>query len=307
MAKEAMTTYCRAQANINKVLKDTDERRKSLSERIRTYRSLLQDELTQRNISCVEWTPEGKNDPVYFRLKENSNTPTIDVEMIMTILRSTDNDSLILFADKNGHDLPKMLSAMLNVEIKKRYTKKTGKMSLSISNAKERGYSRQVTPKEVTQLASDLYTAREELTNLRNTDNKRKQAHIEEQREVEEEVKNSLRDKDPTNKMTRIHMMQDNEEWIYYLRCKEKEKTPNIGVRKIVPMVEDALAKALTSQGFGREYSAQFIPTTNFWDEVTQHLSTCLNNAMQNTKTISKLTLDRGAPRKRRTKQNLAN
>jgi hypothetical protein len=257
-------------------------------------------------MSCVEWTPEGKDDPVYFRLKENSNTPTIDVEMIMTILRSTNNDNLILFADKNGHDLPKMLSAMLNVEIKKRYTKKTGKTSLSISNAKERGYSRQVTPKEVTQLASDLYTAREELTNLRNTDNKRKQTHIEEQREVEEEVKNLLKEKDPTNKMTRIHMMQDNEEWIYYLRCKEKEKAPNIGVRKIVPMVEDALAKALTSQGFGREYSAQFIPTTIFWDEVTQHLSTCLNNAMQNTKIISKLTLDRGAPRKRRTKQSLA-
>tara|TARA_B110001450_G_scaffold237836_1_gene244400 strand:- start:277 stop:1191 length:915 start_codon:yes stop_codon:yes gene_type:complete len=298
-AKEAMTSYCRAQAEINKVARESDESRKLLSERIKTYRSLLQDELVTRKLSCIEVTPTGETDPIYFRIKEGNVTSPIEINMVMTILKGVDGERLLSFAEKSGHDLPKMFAAMLNFEIKERYTKKSGNMQLSISNAKERGYVRQhTTPNEVVQLAHDLYSARSELAKLRDTSNKRKQSHVEEQKIVEETVKTSLKEKDPVNKMTRVHMMQDGDEWVYYLRCKEKIKKPTLGVRKIVPMVEDALVKTLQSQGFGREFTNTFKPSPYFWDEVTKHLSSSINETLSGTQLVDSLTLDRGAPRK---------
>ena len=300
-SKEAMASYCRAQANINKVARETDEARKLLGERIRTYRSLLQDELTTRNMTCAEMTPDGQSDPVFFRMKQANATPPIDLSMVMTILKETGGEGLHSYADDNGHDLPKMLAAMLHTEIKTRYTKKSGKMTLSITNAKERGYVRpQSTPTEIAQLAHDLYSTRTELAKLRDTDKQRKQVHVEEQRLVEEQVKTTLKDKDPVNHMTRVHMTQDGDEWVYYLRCKDQTKTTTFGARKIVPMVEDALVKTLQSQGLGREFTSQFCPTVQFWEEMADHLTSSMEGALRASKTTTTLTLDRGAPRKAR-------
>ena len=282
-------------------MRESDEARKILSERIRTYRSLLQDELLARKMSCIEMTPAGQNDPVYFRIKEGNTMPQLDVNMVVTILREIDNEQLHTFADKNGHDLPKMLAAMLNAKIKDRYSKKNGKPSLSISNTKERGYVRQhSTPDDVIQLAKNLYVARNELAQLRNISKQRKEAHVHDQRNVEEQVKAILKEKDPVNQMTRVHMTQDGDEWVYYLRCKETVRKPTVGVRKIVPMVEDALVKTLQSQGLGREFNSQFCPTVQFWEEVVKHLSSSFDDALHATKTTSSLTLDRGAPRTRK-------
>ena len=144
-----------------------------------------------------------------------------------------------------------------------------------------------------------MYAARSELAKLRESNNKRKQSHLDEQRLVEDQVKSSLKEKDPVNQMTRVHMMQDGDEWVYYLRCKEKSTKPTLGVRKIVPMVEEALVRTLQSQGLGREFTNSFSPSVSFWEEVTEHLSTSINGVLSASKTTDFLTLDRGAPRKR--------
>ena len=298
-SKEAITVYCRAQANINKLVKETDEQRKVLGERVRTFRSLLQDELLTRKMSCVEMTPPGQSEPIYFRIKEGNVSPHIDLNLVLTILKGTDDERLHVFAEKNGHDLPKMLAASLSAEIKERYTKKSAKPSLTISKVKERGFARQHNiPIEVVQLAHDLHAARAELTKVRESDNQRKKVHMDEQRSVEEQVKTALKDEDPVNQMTRVHMLQDGDEWVYYLRRKNKTKKPGLGVRKIVPMVEEALTKTLESRGMGREFANRFCPTVQFWEELATHLSNSIDEELSACKSTSTLTLDRGAPRK---------
>ena len=101
--KNAMAQYCKAQAQINKIVKESDESRRQLNERIRTYRSLLQDELMQRQLSCVEVPIEGK-DPLYLRLKSTNTTMSIDADLILDFLKKIDNSVLNPFADRNGHD-----------------------------------------------------------------------------------------------------------------------------------------------------------------------------------------------------------
>lgn len=306
--KSAMSLYCKAQAQINKIEKETNDHRKQLNERIRTYRSLLHDELTTRHLTCVEMPVEGK-DPVYVRLKSNSTTPSIDADLILGILRDIDSGILGTFAEKAGHDLPKMISSLLAHEIKSKHTKKSDKTSLSVSNTKERGYERPLSsdlPDQVRQLASDLIAAQEELSTLRQRQNTSKRPIVEEQKAVQDEVKESLKTTDPVSMTARVHMMQDGDEWVYYLRCKEKETAPSIGVKKIVPMVEATMAKVLEEEGLGREYNSTYRLTATFWNKVEIMLKQSIDIARQETKKSSKISLDRGAPRAGRLRKQTA-
>ena len=184
--KAAMSQYCKAQAAINKLNKETDDARKSLTERIRTYRSLLHDELTQRRVSCLEMPVEGK-EPVYVRLKSTSVTANLDQTLIADILCKISHADLSGLADKNGHDFPKMITSFFSNEVKTKHTKKRDKTTLSISNAKERGFTRTEqsdVPESVRQVASDLIKTQEELGNLRKRQNISKRPIVEEQKAV---------------------------------------------------------------------------------------------------------------------------
>jgi len=294
-----MAQYCKAQAQINKLDKDSDEAKRTLNERVRTYRSLLQDELTKQNLTCVEFAEDGK-EPIYLRLKEQTSSPPIDAELIVSIFSKLDSQSLVSVAEKNGHDLPKMLANILTTHIRASYTKKSDKSTLSISNTKERGFQSRQIPSDVMQIATDLLKARSELSTLRQQQKNAKKPIVEEQKMVEETVKEALKATDPKNMTTRVHMMQDGDEWVYYLRCKEKEVAPTLGIRKIVPMVENALVRTLKDVGMGREYSASFKMNTSFWMAFRSHLESTMETTRQQTKTSSRLTLDRGAPRRTR-------
>lgn len=298
--REAMAQYCKAQAQINKLDKDADDTRRTLNERVRTYRSLLHDELTKQNLTCIEVAEDGK-DPIYLRLKEQTSSPSIDAELIVDIFKTiVDSQLLGSVAEKHGHDLPKMLSSILTTQIRTSYTKKTDKSTLTISNTKERGFESKPVPSDVTQIATDLLKARAELSELRQTQKTAKQPIVEEQKLVEETVKDALKASDPKNMTTRVHMMQDGDEWVYYLRCKQKEVAPTIGIRRVVPIVESALVKTLHDSGMGREYSASFKIGAVFWNAFRSHLESTIDMKRQETKTTSRLTLDRGAPRRRR-------
>lgn len=295
-----MAQYCKAQAQINRLDKESDDVKRALTERVRTYRSLLLDELSKQKLSCVELAEEGK-EPVYLRLKQQTTSPSIDADLIVNIFTKLDSQALASLAEKYGHDLPKMLLNILTSQIRESYTQKTDKTTLSISNTKERGFqAKNNIPADVMQIASDLLRTRSELATLRQQQKNSKKPMLEEQRMVEDTVKEALKATDPKGMTTRVHMMQDGDEWVYYLRCKEKEIAPSIGIRKIVPMVENALVKTLNDSGMGREYSASFKMGAAFWTAFRANFETTMEMTRQQTKTSSRLTLDRGAPRRTR-------
>lgn len=300
-SRAAMSTYCKAQAQINKIEKENDEQRKALNERIKTCRSLLHDDMIARNLSCIEMIPEGSETPVYLRVKSQTTMEPVDANTVMDILRRIEHTTLTEIAEKNGHDLPKMLTTLLGAHIKEKHTIKTDKSSLSITSAKERGFTRELqesAPDQMLQMASDLLLARSELSTLKQKQNSDKQTCIEEQKEVEDIVKTSLKKTDPVNMMTRVHMMQDGNEWVYYLRCKEKEVRQSVGIRKIIPMVEASVVHVLSTMGMGREFDASFKLNGQFWKEFYTDLEQRMQVAKSETKRQSRLCLDRGAPRR---------
>lgn len=299
--KAAMSTYCKAQAQINKMEKECDEERRMLNERIRTYRSVLHENMIANNLTCMELHPDDNSDPIYVRVKHNTQTRNLDFELIMEIMKQIDYSTISTCADKQGHDLPRMLTHMINTEIKEKHTRTSEKSCLSITKTRERGFERSrdktTVPTAMLQMGNDLVNARNELSGLKQKNaNTRKQC-IEEQKEVEEVVKTALRKTDPVNMMTRVHMMQNGDEWVYYLRCKEKEKVPTIGIRKIIPMVELAIVHALSNLGLGREFSPVFRPNAMFWKAFETELSNQFEHAKSTVTRESRLSLDRGAPR----------
>lgn len=296
--RDAMMRYCKAQAELNSLNKARAEEEKLVSERVRTYRSLLNDELQRNRLTCCEIIPDDAVDPVYVRVKAQKQVPKLDAGLFINILRSIDLDQLASKAEKCGHDLPRMYVSIVSDEIKHKHTRRSGQTAVSITACKERGFSlgTNATPVEVRRLANHLLKARDELKSLRHESKKLKRPHEEEQHMVQEEVKETLRAVDPVNKVQRVHMTQDGHEWVYFLRCKESSRPEALGMRKAFPLLEAALARSLESNGFDRGFTEGLRLTPNFWEEVSTHLTEDINKT-QTPKETSRLTLERGAPR----------
>lgn len=296
---DAMMRFCRAQADINSLMKSRADREKTVSERVRTYRSLLHDELLQNGLTCCEVIPDGALDPVYVRVKSQKTAPKLDADFLIKILRGIDDERLATKAEKYGHDLPRMLVAIVSDELKKMQTpSKRDKTTLSVSASKERGFTvvTNSTPLEVRRLANELLSASCELKSLRAESKKLRRPHEEEQDMVQEEVKATLKTTDPVNKVQRVHMTQDGQECVYFLRCKESMHTKSLGIRTAFPMLEEAIASSLESVGFDRGYSERLCLTKSFWEAVSRRLISDFEKA-QAAKETSRLSLERGAPR----------
>lgn len=303
----AVTEFCKAQAHINSMNDKTENKRRNLHERIKTYRSLLHNELEARNISCFEIQREGK-DPSYIRVKDVLPTPTFDPDNILKILESSTSDSSYIesYAEKNGHDFPKMITAAVLHEIRKKSSsEKHGKTSLQVSKIKEKGYKKPdfILPNNLKSMANDLLAAKEELQTFRKELSREKEPSVQKQKLVEESVKNVLASSDPVTKTSRIHMQQGGDEWVYYLRCKEKTKVSRLGVRKVASLLEDAFAKTLSSQGFGREYNRSLILRKEFWKAFMITFMKDIEDFKQKeTKVVSSLSLDKAAPKAKKKK-----
>lgn len=300
-AKDSVAAYCRAQSEINKVDKTNEEQRKSLNERIKTCRSLLHDELANKQITCIEVYDDTETDPYYFRLKPQVSNANICMDDIAHVLAHLNRDVLNACAEKHNHDLPKMVLSTIQTYIKEE-KRKSDKTTLTISNSRERGYNRdlktEIAP-ETMQVAKDLLSARKELNGLKQKQSTDKKESLTVQKEVESVVKEALKKSDPQNMTTRVHMMQGDSEWVYYLRCKETERSAPLGIRRILPLVEKALLLLLDEHGMSREYNGTQIFSNDFWDTLSRRIATDLEKMSQEKKTVSKLSLDKAAPRKR--------
>lgn len=298
----AMFEYCKAQAMINDINRGSREKKEKLLERIKTCRSMLQDEMQTNKLTCVEVFEDNCEEPVYLRITPGSSSPRIDHQFIMDVFRQAADTSIMQSAEKSGHDLPRTLSHLLTSEIRCKHTKESGKSTISISKAKERGFTRESqanVTKSIRQTASDLLLAKKEMGKLKAKDTTDKKHIIEQQKQVEETVKQALRKADPVGLTTRVQITQEGGDWTYYLRCKEKESVPKLGIRKVQPLVEAAATHALTAMGRTREFTSSLLSTEAFWDTFSNELSREIDtDTASTTKKTSRLSLDRGAPRR---------
>jgi hypothetical protein len=300
MAQEAIQSYCRAQAKINEIDKTNEETKKTLSERVKTCRSIVFDELQRHKVRCIEVIPEG-GQPVYFRLKQSFPDYVVSLNNILSILKNINTDEMYEEAEKNENDIPRIISAILQKELQtQRTTNTTTKETLVISDSKERGYdiSQYTIADNTRQLANELLVAKKELKNFQNEQQTKKKISISEQKEAEPYVKTALKEMDPVSNTSRIHMLQNGNEWIYYLRLREQKKKTKVGIRVVVPLVEDAAAEVLKMQGMSREFNTS--TKKLFWTSFLDRVKHEYEHLESKEKISSRLSLDRGPPRKKK-------
>ena len=300
-AKECISVFCKAQAQLNNIDRKNEGQRKIIQERIKTCRSLLLDELSKHNISCVEINIEGDSTPMFIRLKPKNVNVKLTSDEVVSILENNISNIGNL-AENNGYDLPKMLSAIIQDHIKqKRETNTDNGHTLSITNSRERGFSKDsgALTQEFTNIAQNMIKDTRELCSVRKTIKEEKQPIVEQQKSVEADVVKALAKHDPQKKTQKIHMNQQEGNSVYYLRCRESTVRQNMGIRKIVPIIENAANKCLENFGFSRD----FMPTTplpkKFWNDVIFQIKVDFDKINSEVITKNKLTLDKAATLKK--------
>ena len=297
--KESVAIYCRAQAQINELDKDQQEERKALTERVRTFRQLIHDEMLQANLTCMEVEYDGQ--PFYFRLRPSMPAEQLGTDDILDILSNMTHEMLLGLVDKYDNHLPRMISAAFNAVMKERKQQPDAppKLNLSISNSRERGYDRtHATSINLTQMGKDMLEAKRAIEAIRQQQSERKRAPVEEQKRVEHKVRETLQQMDPVTMTQRVHMVQNDGDWIYYLRCKEKKRNVRtVGVRKALPMVENASERVLQRLGVSIDFTGAL--PAQFWNAMREEIETHFEAFASNSKSSYSITLNRGAPRKR--------
>lgn len=297
-ASDTIATFCRAQASINEIERGSTERRKAVSERIKTCRSLILEEMVQNNQSCVEVATG--DDPVFLRVKYPTSSPQIHFDSVLDLLREITPQMLEEAADKCDGRLPRMLGHCASFLYKAK-RKVSSRPTLSISATKERGYQREdaVTP-GISRMAQEMVEAKKELKALGKEVGEMKSSAIEQQRMVKESIAQHLKRTDPKMMTQKVHMTLPDGEWIYFLRCKERQVAKPVGVRMLPPIIERITAATLQGAGISDEYAhARNSMDDAFWEGMERGLAEVFEDIASQTKTVSRVTLDRGAPRKR--------
>lgn len=298
-AKECISVFCKAQAQLNSIDKKNESERKIIQERIKTCKSLLLDQLSKENISCVEINIEGDRAPMFIRLKPKNVNVTLTVEEVVAVLE-TNIPNLGELAEDNGYDLPKMLSSVIQEHIRqKRETTSRDEHTLSVTSFRERGFSKHSgsLPHEYAEIAKNMIKDTRELSVVKKNVREEKRPIVEQQKSVEAEVIKAISKHDPKKKTQKIHMNQQEGNSVYYLRCKESIIRNNMGVRKIVPLVENAVNKCLENFGLSRDYVSSM--PNKFWADLLCQIKMDYEKMNSEVKKKDKLTLDRAATSKK--------
>lgn len=317
-AVDCVTAYCKAQACINKIENENDATRRELVERIRTQRSMLHDALVRDKATCVEVYHESDAQPVLFRLQPAFTHISLNSEIAMNLLTNVDNSQYDAHAEKCGHDVPKMLSNILRFKVREmRAQQPQAKMRLVIDTPKQRendatcgdvasrdAAQRLAASPLFVESARDLLDAREQLNELRQLSATQKQDHMQTQKQVTPIVRRVLTHDDPDTQMKRVQIQRDGKEWMYYLRCKDVKKTKHMGVRRVAPLLEQSVANVLTANGLSREYLGIFQLNALFWSDVRRELDALMAGDALKQQPETKITLDRGPPRRKKKKSD---
>lgn len=302
-AKDGVSVFCKAQAEMNKIEKQNEDVKKSLNERIKTFRTIVSEELNNKNIDCFELYPDDNDtDPIYFRMKPNVPNMNINHEEMKSALEMLSKEVIHQFAERCENDIPKMIAHSVQEFLRSRNKSKSSTKTLQITSSKERGFEKDTTQvsEETIQAAKNLLSAREELSGIKKTTSEKKKPLVAKQKQVEETVRKALKASDPESMTSKVHMVQNDSEWIYYLRCKEEEKKVPMGIRKIISIIELCSTELLDQQGYSRRYDASLSLDSDFWSKFSERMFDTYKNTAEETKKTSKLSLNRGAPKLRK-------
>ena len=295
-----VAAYCRAQLELNDIDKQHHAAKKVLNERIRSGRSIVLQECEQKLIDSFQvYNKHDEGQPQYFIIKKSHPKVNVTSCDIHNALRTLDFTSL-METPQVERDLPKMVAvAIMNVIQQDKKPSTAPKMTLQISNTPPSGgvsTSIQHISEDMRRVSEDIVTARHEMSLLRKTIVECKKPGTTIQKSVELVVKETLFEMDPSHMKTRVQMKQHDCDWIYYLRCKKVERQVPIGIRKASPIVECAVSALMEERGMTRICSPGLIHDQPFWAAVAHTVGDKFETAASEKKTVTKLTLDRGAP-----------
>ena len=302
---EAIGVFCKAQSKMKIIERETEEVIRNLNERIKTCRNIIHDEMRKKGISCAE-VFACDDEPVYLRCKPQVQSGPVKGSDVVRFLEEMSNKSLEVLAEKCEYDLPRMIAEFINLSIKEERKNSTNEAdaptSLTISKAKERNFTglEDRLNEETKSTAKEFLIARKELAQLRQIQNQKKKDCKEEQKRVEDDVKTVLKLKDPDNMTQKVHITQDDGDWMYFLQCKEKHENKTVGLRKALPLIENCVTKSLEENGLPKQYISSTLYSNTFLDTLRKTLIEEFKKIEDEVVSKTKITLNRGAPRKKK-------
>ena len=297
-----IAVYCKAQTQIMSIDKEHHEKVKELQTKIKTCRTIIQDELEKNNISCFEVVAEGEESATYFRIQRNCVQREVTPDIVQDVLQRINVSDFISHADKCGYVFSKMLSSYIYSNIRE-LSKNNDKCKLTINNTCERGFVRSENNDvnaEVKNIALELLTTRKDLKTLKQNIIEEKTQPTLKLKNINDDVIKCLKESNPDTMTQKVHVMQGNGQETYYLRCKEKEQKKKIGVKKAKVMLEEIVNDVLDGYGLSRDFSPTTPIPNDLWDAINNKFVesyTFFTNNVQ-TKITKKLSLDKLGPRK---------
>lgn len=305
--EEAIGVFCKAQSKMKSIEREKEEVIRNLNERIKTCRNIIHDEMRKKGISCAE-VFAGDDEPVYLRCKPQVQSGPVRGSDVIRFLEDISNRNLEILAEKCEYDLPRMITEFINLAIKEERRSnsadKDAPTTLTISKAKERNFTglEDRLSEDTKSTAREFLLARKELSELRKIQNQKKKDCKEDQKRVEDDVKKVLKLKDPDNMTQKIHITQEDGDWMYFLQCKEKHENKTVGLRKALPIIESCVSKSLEENGLPKQYISSTLYSTSFLESLRKTLIEEFQKIENEVVSKTKITLNRGAPRKK--KQN---
>jgi hypothetical protein len=308
---ESVSTFCRAQVSIDHVREQGRRDRRDTQQRVKACRNLIIEELQRKNVTSMEVNIEGVAGPTFFRLKRQT-CGTVPVEDVLAILRQT-RATLDAHSVEHGYDLPRLVAASLRTAWRARLDAgQPRKPTLLITASRERGV--ESTPaaavsSECEALAQNMFEGRRELTAMRQTEADALAPAREEQRRVEQSVRLALDAVDPERRSCKVQVAPPTQgggtatpKQLYYLRCKEEQRRQRLGIKRVLPIVEEATAAVLERGGVPRDMLPTAQLPRNFWEDLMTLVEQRLRDAEQATlRTMTKISLDRVPKRQRMT------
>lgn len=282
----SIVTYCKAQAEIDRIDTSAADLHKSLKARIRVCKSLVHEEMVRANCSCLEVREAGSADIVYFRLKDKAAASSMTIKRVLATLEQA--RAAVALEEGGGEQVSDaIVSAFCDAS-----APKDSRPTLHTCKHKKRHTDVVQPDGTILKAAQDMLAAQSELRQSNKETKTQKMASLDVQKDVEPDVKRALQNIDPEHLTSRINLVHGTEKVVHYLRCTEQSKTKPLAVRQILPVLRESIAEAL--RGTQRLDDA-------FWKQVVDEVQQKLEE-MSTSTTTSKISLDRGT-RKRKSNE----
>lgn len=288
-----ISTYCKAFKDMKLVDESMRDEISSLYERIRTAKTMLTETMILNKMTCIEVMGDDGL-PMYFRLKQQIGDVPISMDTITHGIKKLRHDVTNV---ERQDSVSKTITEYVKEFAKSSTEGREDKFKFFVSENRQRNHEGgQVFSDELMDIARDYLNAQRELKRLRGHMKEQKEPFVKMQQMVEESVKQVLRNK--SNMTQRVNITQGNDQWMYYLRCTEKECNVPFNQRKVLTCVEQVISSVIDSFGLDKSHNIRTLPD-EFWTHLSVEMNDKLAFAKKERRCVSRLTLNKSAPRKR--------